>query len=315
MKSSEKSASRIVDGIVLVNKPQGLTSNALLQRVKRIFHAKKAGHTGSLDPLATGMLPICLGEATKFCQYLLDANKSYRVTGMLGVTTDTGDALGQVVSQVDPGPCSEDALMEVLDQFKGPIQQVPPMYSALKHQGKPLYKYARAGVTIERPPRDVCIYDLQLHAFDGKMIDLTVTCSKGTYIRSLIESIGNALGVGGHVTKLHRCYTAGFEQDSMVTLDELQGFAEAELMTRLLPMERAVYSLPILEVSAAEINDLRNGKHVSRESTACELTGCVRLHDAQGHFIGLGELPSRGCLVTKRLLAFNTLPEADLSLT
>lgn len=299
------SVSRPLDGILLLNKPQGLTSNVALQRAKRLFRAKKAGHTGSLDPLATGMLPICFGEATKFCQYLLDADKCYETTGLLGVTTDTGDSMGEVVATVEMTPRTPQALDAALAAFRGPIAQVPPMYSALKHQGQPLYKYARAGVTLERAARHVIIHDLQVLSFDGVQMQLAVTCSKGTYIRSLVECIGDALGVGAHVTQLHRRYTAGFEQEPMFTLEALAEMSEAQLLDALLPMERAVHHLPCLTVSHEMVGQLRDGKCIERHAFQADFSGCVRLHDPDAQFIGLGELKPEGGLVTKRLLAFN----------
>ena len=300
-----KPPTRIIDGIILVNKPQGLTSNGVLQRVKHLFRAKKAGHTGSLDPLATGMLPLCFGEATKFCQYLLDADKCYETTGLLGVTTDTGDSMGEVIARAELINCSTEALHTALSQYRGPIQQIPPMYSALKHQGKPLYKYARAGVTLERPPRDITIHTLELQAFDGQRMDLTVKCSKGTYIRSLVESIGNALGVGAHVTRLHRSYTAGFEHEPMYTLDALAEMTEDQLLACLLPMERAVHHLPIIIINQTGVQKLRDGKSLEQEDLLDNI-GCVRLYDENGAFIGLGESLPGGVLMTKRLLAFNS---------
>ena len=292
---------RALDGILLLDKPAGLTSNAALQRVKRLFRAKKAGHTGSLDPLATGMLPICFGEATKFCQYVLDADKCYETTGLLGVVTNTGDAMGTVISRVEHFSCPEDALLAVIPQFTGAIQQIPPMYSALKHHGKPLYAYARAGVTLERSPRLITIHDLQVCAFDGRTMDLRVRCSKGTYIRSLVESIGETLGMGAHVTRLRRCYTAGFEQDPMFTLDALVQMSEEHLDACLLPMERTVSHLPCLVLEPDRVKKLRNGQVID-DCVASSLIGSVRLHDETAHFIGLGDLLSDGKLLAKRLL-------------
>ena len=290
-----------VNGILLVNKSAGLTSNAVLQQVKRLFNAKKAGHTGSLDPLATGMLPICFGEATKFCQYLLDADKCYEVTGLLGSKTDTGDAMGEVIARTEHIAVSVDALNATLSEFLGPILQVPPMYSALKHQGKPLYKYARAGVDIERHARGVNIRDLQLNHFEDQQISLTVTCSKGTYIRILIEDIGSKLGTLAHVTRLHRCYTAGFADETMYSIDELSSKSAEELLSLLLPMERAVSYLPRMSLEADAIVALRQGKIVSNIIAPVTI-GCVRLYENNGDFIGLGELDSMGVLKVKRLL-------------
>ena len=292
--------SQIVDGILLVNKPPILTSNAVLQQVKRIFRAKKAGHTGSLDPLATGMLPVCFGEATKFCQYLLDADKCYEVTGLLGIKTNTADAMGEVIARVDDFVISEDQLSTVLSEFSGRIKQIPSMFSALKHQGTPLYKLARAGIEIERKARDISIHQLQLNEFDGRQIKLTVTCSKGTYIRNLSEDIGERLGVGAHVTRLHRCFTAGFSNEPMYTLDELESKSDDQQHQCLLPMDRAVHYLPAVALNDTEVQALRQGKVISNID-AKGVTGCIRLYENDTQFIGLGELQEDG-LKVKRLL-------------
>ena len=306
MSTSKRYIAQVVNGIVLVNKPQGLSSNAVLQRVKHLFKAKKAGHTGSLDPLATGMLPICFGEATKFCQYILDADKCYEATGLLGITTDTGDSMGQVISETSALSVSEHHLREILPSFLGEIQQVPPMYSALKHQGKPLYHYARQGISIERPARTLVISDLMLNAFENPSFDLTITCSKGTYIRSLVESIGDALQVGAHVTRLHRTYTAGFEGERMYTLDELINYSEPQLIETLLPMDRAVMHLPSCVISSDNLAVLRNGQQVIFPSTSIA-PGLVRLYEVSGEFLGLGELLDSQRLVSKRLFAFESV--------
>jgi tRNA pseudouridine55 synthase len=293
-----------IDGILLVDKPKGLSSNAVLQRAKRLFNAKKAGHTGSLDPLATGMLPVCFGEATKFSQYLLDADKAYDVTACLGATTNTGDAEGDIVTHVDTVQVSMDALNTVLQQFTGPIQQVPPMYSALKHQGRPLYEYARRGVTLERPARAVHIHALQCRGLEGKTLHLTVKCSKGTYIRSLVESIGEALGVGGaYVTSLHRTYTAGFESAPMWSLEALEEEASEARLAHLLPMDIAVMKLPRLDVTLDMVVALRCGKVIADLDDASIKPGLVRLYEPTGTFLGLGDVMDDGSLQVKRLLA------------
>jgi len=301
---NQMSNKQSIDGILLVNKPYGLTSNAVLQQVKRLFNAKKAGHTGSLDPMATGMLPICFGEATKFCQYLLDADKCYEATGLLGIKTNTGDAMGEVIAKAEPFSVSDSFLEKVLEQFRGQIMQTPSMFSALKHQGKPLYKYARAGVDIPRDARPVTIHLLQLDAWDGQSLSLTVSCSKGTYIRNLIEDIGDELGVGAHLTRLHRTYTAGFAGEPMHTLDELKLMTEDELMSCLFPMERAVSYLPRLAVSPDEALFLRQGKEVS-PSDSKGILGSVLLYENDTLFIGLGDLQETGILKVKRLLNFS----------
>lgn len=300
MKMNKVECDQAINGILLVNKPQGLSSNAVLQQVKRLYRAKKAGHTGSLDPLATGMLPICFGEATKFCQYLLDADKSYEATGLLGIKTNTGDAMGEVLEQAPPFQLTESEVLSALQQFTGPIKQIPSMFSALKHKGTPLYKYAREGVSIEREARDVTIHKLQLIAFDGMSFDIKVSCTKGTYIRNLVEDIGDFLGVGAHVTKLHRINTAGFVDERMYTIDDLQN-ATTELASYLLPMERAVNYLPLVQLDADELLALRQGKAIQGKES--NIRGEVRLY-LQDEFIGLGELKEDGSLSVRRLLAF-----------
>ncbi len=295
-----------INGILLVNKPMGLTSNAVLQQVKRLFQAKKAGHTGSLDPLATGMLPICFGEATKFCQYLLDADKCYEATGLLGIKTNTADAMGEVIARTEGFTVLPQDLEAVLAQFRGSIQQIPSMFSALKHQGSPLYKYARAGVEIDRKSRAVTIHQLQLNHFDGASFAITVTCSKGTYIRNLVEDIGEQLGLGAHVTQLHRLYTAGFADEPMYSMDVLQGMSTEQLIASLLPMDRAVNYLPKLTVSTDMVFRLRQGKIVS-DMPITPLSGPIRLYQDGLEFIGLGELEAGVGLKVKRLLSCNVL--------
>ena len=294
-----------VDGILLVNKPKDLTSNAVLQKVKHLYTAKKAGHTGSLDPLATGMLPICFGEATKFCQYLLDADKCYEVTGVLGIKTNTGDSTGVPIAEVSDFSVTLADLQEVLLQFQGNIMQVPSMFSALKHQGTPLYKFARAGIDIERPARPVVIHQIVLNDFDGCSFSLTVTCSKGTYIRNLVEDIGDTLGVGAHVTRLHRTYTLGFSEDTMYSLEELQGSSNEQLQSYLLPLDRAVSDFPRIAISSDIANALRQGKTIP-DFPMEEHVGCVRLYEDNHTLIGLGELHPATGLVVKRLL--NIMP-------
>lgn len=296
---------QIVNGLLLVNKPRGLTSNAILQQVKRLLHAKKAGHTGSLDPLATGMLPLCFGEASKFSQYLLDADKCYETTGLLGIKTNTADAMGEVIAQVDDFNVSEQELCDVLSQFTGPIKQVPSMFSALKHGGTPLYKFARQGINIERKARDVTIHKLQLNAFNGREFKLTVTCSKGTYIRNLVEDIGERLGVGAHVTQLHRAYTAGLAEETMYTLDELTAMMPEQLLQCLLPVDRAINYLPRIVLEDDTVHSLRQGKVITLPASN-DSSGLVRLFDGEELFFGLGEWDEGGTLKVKRLLGTST---------
>lgn len=292
-----------INGIILLNKPEGITSNTALQKVKRLFKAKKAGHTGSLDPLATGMLPICFGEATKISQYLLDADKCYETTGYLGKKTNTADATGEVIAQVDHFEILEPQLSAVLAQYKGYIKQVPSMFSALKHKGQPLYKFAREGIEIERAAREILISSLELNYFDGIQFSLTVACSKGTYIRNLVEDIGDALAVGAHVTKLHRVYTAGFEQMPMYTLNELEEMSETQKQNCLIPMDKAVDYLNPVFLSDEEVLMLRQGKIVTNKMPS-NVADCVRLYNKETQFIGLGELQVNGDIKAKRLLSF-----------
>ncbi len=291
---------KMVNGLLLVNKPRYLTSNAVLQQLKRLLQAKKAGHTGSLDPLATGMLPLCFGEATKFSQYLLDADKCYEVTGLLGIKTNTADSMGQVIAQVDEFTVSEEQLRAVLAQFIGPIKQIPSMFSALKHKGQPLYKFARQGIDVERKARDINIYKLVLNEFDGSSFKLTVTCSKGTYIRNLVEDIGECLGVYAHVTQLHRAYTAGLAEETMFTLDELTAKSPEQLLQCLLPVDRAVDYMPKLILEDEAVFAICQGKTLNNLESK-DVIGSVRLYDRAEQFVGLGEWDA-GILKVKRLL-------------
>lgn len=295
-----------VDGILLINKSRGPSSNAVLQRVKFLLGAKKAGHTGSLDPMATGMLPICFGDATKISQYLLDADKAYTTTGLLGIRTNTADAMGEIVSEVENVHVSEDELRAVLAAFLGDIQQVPSMFSALKYQGRPLYHYARQGIEIERAARDITIHDLILHHFDGRQFSLTVRCSKGSYIRNLVEDIGEQLGVGAHVTALHRLYTAGFENATMISVDELEQLTLEERRRLLLPIDTGITYMSKLSLSAEELSQLRNGQPINRARLDCP-NEIVRLYDDLDNFVGLGEWSSPMELKVKRLLSFAEL--------
>ena len=293
---------RDVDGILLLDKPKGLSSNQALQRVRRLYRARKAGHCGSLDPLATGLLPICFGEATKFSSYLLGADKAYRASCRLGQTTTSGDAEGEILEQrevvVDPAE-----LDEVLARFRGDIEQVPPMYSALKHEGKRLYQLAREGREVERAPRQVRIERLELLAFDDDTLDIDVTCTKGTYIRSLAEDIGAALGCGAHLVALHRWQVGDFNESKAFTLprlESLQGEGLENLDALLLPVADALQQFPELVLDAAQSADICHGRVVSLAQQA--IPGLHRLRSADGAFLGLGELSESGCLKAKRLM-------------
>jgi tRNA pseudouridine55 synthase len=291
-----------INGILLLNKARGPSSNALLQRAKYLLGAKKAGHTGSLDPMATGMLPICFGESTKISQYLLEADKSYTATGLLGVKTNTADAMGEVVARVENFNVSEAHLRSVLDEFTGCIKQVPSMFSALKFQGTPLYEYARKGIDIERKARDITIYDLVLDHFDGSQFQITVRCSKGSYIRNLVEDIGDRLGVGAHVTQLHRLYTAGFDNDRMVTVDELAEMSLEKRRSLLLPMERAIAHMPRFSLTSVQSAQIRQGQIIVTDPSEYE-AGIIRIYENDHVFLGLGEWISPTELKPKRLLA------------
>ncbi len=310
---ARRAKGRDVHGILLLNKPQGISSNAALQQVKRIYFAKKAGHTGALDPLATGMLPICLGEATKFSQFLLDSDKRYQVVAKLGERTTTSDADGEIVA-TRPVEVSEAQLLAALEPFRGPQKQVPSMYSALKHEGQPLYWYARQGIEIERQPRDITIYELTLLSFDGLYAKMDVRCSKGTYIRSLVDDLGEALGCGAHVTQLHRSEVADYPADKMVTLEQLDALLEQarasdtapkELLDPLLlPMDSAVAGLPEVNISAELASYVMNGNPVQAQVPA---NTPVRITvGAEQQFIGIGELNDDLMLAPKRLVVLNS---------
>lgn len=297
---------RDVHGVLLLNKPLGLTSNAALQRVKRIYQAKKAGHTGNLDPLATGMLPICLGEATKVSAFLLDADKHYATTCKLGVTTSTGDTEGDIVERRPVPALKKNKLDKLLDRFRGEIQQIPPMYSAIKHQGTPLYKLARQGVKVERSARTVNIHALEIESVQGDLLALRIECSKGTYIRTLVEDIGGALGCGAHVLQLHRTLTAPFTTEPMHTLDEIGRISEAgpeALNDLLLPVDAALQDWPETSVGPDMALYLRQGQPVLVPQTPVE--GLLRLyakHTDGQQFIGIGQVMDDGRIGPKRLI-------------
>ncbi|KTD76247.1 tRNA pseudouridine(55) synthase TruB [Legionella waltersii] len=303
MKKVTNNLNSPINGILLLNKAQGMTSNKALQKAKNLFGAKKAGHSGSLDPLATGMLPVCFGEATKICQYLLDADKCYQTTGLLGIKTNTADSTGEIISQTEEFFVSQDELKGALQQYLGHSKQVPSMFSALKHNGVPLYRLARNGIEIEREARDIQISQLDLTQFDGNNFSLTVTCSKGTYIRNLVEDIGETIGIGAHVTQLHRVYTAGFETSAMYTLDELATMTPSQRMNCLISMDRAINYLPFITLSAEEINAIRQGRIV-RCSESMNENENVRLYNEQMQFIGIGEYFNQCQIKAKRLMAF-----------
>ncbi len=292
-----------IDGILLLDKPLGLTSNSALQRVKRLFYAKKAGHTGSLDPLATGMLPICFGEATKFSQVLLESDKCYEMSAKLGVKTLTGDAEGDIIS-TKPVNVTRADIEKIVMAFRGEITQIPPMYSAVKINGQPLYELARQGIEIERASRNVQIYDLRLIDFQGDSASFSVRCSKGTYIRTLIEDMGEALGCGAHVSALHRSFVSPFDTARSVSLDALEDLDRtgnrAELMSHLLPTEAAVSGFPAVHLSQSATFYLRTGQPVSTPQLPLE--GFVRLFSDEGRFLGVGEVLEDRRVAPRRLV-------------
>ncbi len=311
---------RDVHGIILLDKPSGITSNDALQQVKRIYNAAKAGHTGALDPLATGMLPICFGEATKFSQFLLDADKRYRVTVRLGVRTDTSDSEGSVIS-VRPVSVTESQLSLALDKFRGDILQVPSMFSALKHQGRPLYEYAREGIEIEREARPISIYSLELLEFTDDAVSLEVHCSKGTYIRSLVDDLGELLGCGAHVIQLRRTQVAKYPNDKMLSLEKLneildecreQGIPPREKLDYyLLPMDSAVSNLPEVNMSSILAAYVTQGQAVMVPHALTE--GFVRMTvGPEAEFIGVGEIDEDGKVAPRRLVRIGgDMPDAD----
>jgi len=297
---------RNVSGILLLDKPRGITSNGALQWVKRFFKAAKAGHTGSLDPLATGLLPICLGGATKFSGFLLDANKRYRVRVRLGITTTTADAEGEVVAQTPVEDVSEQDLRAALARFLGPIEQLPPMYSAVKHQGERLYKLARRGLEVERTPRTVNIHRIELDSFEPPEFEMEVHCSKGTYVRTLAADLGESLGCGGHVTGLRRTGVGPYLESKarFVTLDKVERHALTAglevLDALLLPLESALEHWPSVRLSEGAAFYLRQGQAVMVPQAPTQ--GLVRLYDPSRKFIGVGYILDDGKVQPKRLL-------------
>ncbi|MFY2507767.1 tRNA pseudouridine(55) synthase TruB [Vibrio pectenicida] len=308
---------RPINGVVLLDKPTGISSNDALQKVKRIYFAEKAGHTGALDPLATGMLPICLGEATKFSQFLLDSDKRYRVIAKLGERTNTSDSDGEIVETRSVNVPLEK-LEACIDRFRGESDQVPSMFSALKYQGKPLYEYARKGIEVPREARKIKVYEIILHRFEGCEVEMEIHCSKGTYIRTIVDDLGEMLGCGAHVTMLRRTGVANYPYEKMVTIEQLSEILEQaqhddvapqELLDPLLlPMDTAVEDLPEVNLNA-ELTDLvQHGMPVqvfgAPDGTALRMTS-----GGQRTFIGIAELNDDGKVAPKRLVVFRNEAE------
>lgn len=300
MKKTQKN----INGILLLDKPLNITSNGALQRVKHLFNAKKAGHTGSLDPLATGMLPICFGEATKFSQFLLESDKHYEVIAKLGVKTTTGDAEGSPLSERPLIDITESRVLHLLKDFEGAIQQIPPMYSAVKHQGKALYTLARQGIEVPREPRMVHIYSLQFLGLTNDLLHLTIHCSKGTYVRTLVEDLGEQLGCGAHVHYLKRSFVAPYREHAMHDFTKLESVRlEAgidALQQFLLPVETSVEGLPLITLSTSLTFYIRMGQPIMVPGLPS--AGLVRLLSDKGHFLGVGEVQTDGRLAPRRLV-------------
>ena len=295
---------RQVNGILLFDKPDGLTSNAALQIVKRLYRARKAGHTGSLDPLATGLLPICFGEATKVSGFLLDADKYYRVVCKLGERTTTGDAEGEVLMQRPLTGVTEKRLRQALAGFQGEIEQIPPMYSALKHKGERLYRLARRGVEVTREPRRVTIHELEMLNFAAPMVEFRLRCSKGTYVRTLVEDLGEQLGCGAHISALRRLGVGPFDNPQMFdlkSLETLAGDGLAALDACLLPLESGLVQWPDVHLSGDSVFYLCQGQPVLVPNAPTD--GWVRLYEGETRFLGMGEILDDGRVAPRRLLS------------
>ena len=304
--SKPRKRGRDIHGVFLLDKPQGMSSNDIMQKVKRIFQANKAGHTGALDPLATGMLPICLGEATKFSQFLLDADKRYLVTAKLGERTDTSDAEGQIVETRDVKVKTPE-ILTALEQFRGDILQVPTMFSALKHNGKPLYEYARQGITAEREARPITIFELSFIEYNAPYLTLEVHCSKGTYIRTLVDDLGEALGCGAHVTMLRRTAVADYPTEKMLDWNALQALAESQdlslLDALLLPIDTAVEKLPTLTLNESQTQGIGFGQRVKFDNPN-SLQGQVRLFSHENRFLGVAVIDENNVIRPQRLVVY-----------
>jgi len=301
---------RDIHGVLLLDKPQGMSSNDVLQKVKRLYNANKAGHTGALDPLATGMLPICLGEATKFSQYLLDADKRYRVIARLGQRTDTSDADGNIVEE-RPIQFTQQQLEQALEHFRGDTQQVPTMFSALKYQGRPLYDYARQGITVPREARPITVYELLFIRWEGEELELEIHCSKGTYIRTIIDDLGERLGCGAHVTMLRRLQVDRYPAEKMVTLAQLQQWvadadaagtpAAMQLDPLLLPMDTPAAAYPMVSLPQASSHWFKLGQAVQVAGAPSD--GLVRVFEMEtDKFLGMAQIDDQGRVAPKRLV-------------
>lgn len=295
---------RNVSGFIILDKPFDMSSNEALQKVKHLFNARKAGHTGSLDPLATGVLPLCLGEATKISQFLLDADKAYEVVGQLGIQTTTGDAEGDVVKKMDIPADWQAKLSQVLAQFKGKTKQIPSMFSALKYQGKPLYEYARKGIEVPREPREINLYELEALATTEDTVTLHIRCSKGTYVRTLIEDIAKALGTCGYVKALKRTQAGPYQEADMVSLTQLEqayehgGYPELERFIQ--PLDSGLSNWPAIRLNGVASHYIRQGQAI--RVNALPEDGYVRLMNEHSVLLGIGEVIEGGMVAPKRLI-------------
>ena len=310
-----RKSGRSVNGVLLLNKPIGLTSNKVLQKVRWLFDANRAGHTGALDPLASGVLPLCFGEATKFSQYLLESDKYYRSTYTLGISTATGDSEGEIISQQDASKITQQEVEEKIKDFQGEIDQIPSMYSALKHKGQPLYKLARQGIEVDRPARQITIFDYRIIDFRAGAnpeVDVEVHCSKGTYIRSLAEDLGAALGCGAHVSALHRFKAGPFDESQTVSLSELEKLKEAgsvEKLDQLLkPVDTPVSDYPAVEFDQITAGYFQLGQAIisNKAFRQGQEGDIVRVFRTGGTFLGIGMVTEDGKVAPKRLIVGDT---------
>ncbi|MBE47640.1 MAG: tRNA pseudouridine(55) synthase TruB [Gammaproteobacteria bacterium] len=294
---------RNISGIVVLDKANGLSSNAALQEVKRLYEANKAGHAGSLDPLATGVLPVCLGEATKVSQFLLDSDKRYRARIKLGIRTDTGDSEGSIIERNEGIRVSREAIERALTKFKGEVEQVPPMHSAIKMNGVPLYKLARKGITVEREPRLVTLYQICLVEFVHSELELEISCSKGTYIRTIADDLGQELGCGAHVIELRRTQAGVFTEKDSISSEELALEKENRGLDKidqfLIPMDRAIQDLPEVNLPSITASHVKNGQAVLVRHLP--KNGLVRMYEDE-QFIGIGSIDDDGKVAPKRLI-------------
>ena len=294
---------RNISGIVVLDKANGLSSNAALQEVKRLYEANKAGHAGSLDPLATGVLPVCLGEATKVSQFLLDSDKRYRARIKLGIRTDTGDSEGSIIERNERIRVSREAIERALTKFKGEVEQVPPMHSAIKMNGVPLYKLARKGIAVEREPRLVTLYQICLVEFVNSELELEISCSKGTYIRTIADDLGQILGCGAHVIELRRTQAGVFTEKDSISSEELALEKENRGLDKidqfLIPMDRAIQDLPEVNLPSITASHVKNGQAVLVRHLP--KNGLVRMYEDE-QFIGIGSIDDDGKVAPKRLI-------------